>query len=95
MKTQASQVDVCKYKDSFTMFIEAVFANSDCEQAMKLIPEIEKTCEEDYFLRNHIRKIVKKTKKIILWYFREINTEEEMKDIEHKLGLDVANTGST
>lgn len=94
MKTQAFQVDVCKYKDSFTMFIESVIENFDFEQAIQFIPEIGRTCDEDYFLRNHKQDVIENAKTLIMSFFTNIYTQEDMADIAHKLGLDVAITGS-
>lgn len=94
MKTIASQIDVYRYRDAFTMFTEATLENFDFDQAVELVAEIEKTCESDYFLRKYKQQIVESAKAFVKNLFGNIYTEEDMAVIANKLGLDTAVVGT-
>jgi tetratricopeptide (TPR) repeat protein len=83
------QSDTYRYRDAFTVFIETLLEKFDYDSCVGMLKDLEKTCEEDFFLRNYTNGIISGAKHLIVSVYAMVFHEDDAKEFASGLGVNL------
>lgn len=83
------QSNAYRYKDAFTVFIETLFEQFDYDSCVKMLKDLEQTCEDDFFLRQFKNEVILGAKHLIVSVYSMVYHDDDAREFAKSLGVNL------